>query len=167
MRTARLLLGVSALILATGSAAHAPAFKHALAALAGVKLSAGMAGSVKALWLADSTTCLTIAAIFALVAVRPGRCGAGNPACAGAGKIACTHTRIAGQLAMPIALIPAFTGIFIYEFLGNFYAGHLMIIAAASSFVAGLLLWQPFFFDLHQHGVFRVDHLDDRSPRVL
>jgi hypothetical protein len=147
MRIARLLLGVSALILATGSAAHALAFKHALAALAGVKLSAGMAGSFKALWLADSTTCLTIAAIFALVAVRP--------------------SKIAGQLAMAIALIPAFTGIFIYEFLGNFYAGHLMIIAAASAFVAGLLLWQPLFLDLHQHGVLGVDHLDDRSPRVL
>jgi len=147
MRTARLLLGVSALILATGSAAHALAFKHALAALAGVKLSAGMAGSFKALWLADSTTCLTIAAIFALVAVRP--------------------SKIAAQLAMPIALIPAFTGIFIYEFLGNFYAGHLMIIAAASAFIAGLLLWQPLLLDLHQHRVLGVDHLDDRSPRVL
>jgi hypothetical protein len=147
MRTARLLLGVSALILATGSAAHALAFKHALAALATVKLSAGMAGAFKALWLADSTTCLTIAAIFALVAVRP--------------------SKIAGQLAMLIALIPAFTGIFIYEFLGNFYAGHLMIIAAGSAFIAGLLLWQPLLLDLHKHGVFGVDHLDDRSPRVL
>src|SRR5258708_33537187 len=146
MRTARLLLSVSALILATGSAAHALAFKHALAALAGVKLSVGMAGSFKALWLADSTTCLTIAAIFALVAVRP--------------------SKIAGQLAMPIALIPAFTGIFIYKFLGNFYAGHLMIIAAASGLIAGLLLWQPLLLDLHQNGVLGGDHLHHRSPPV-
>jgi hypothetical protein len=147
MRTARLLLGFSALILATGSAAHALAFKHALAALATVKLSIGMAGSFKALWLADSTTCLTVAAIFAFIAVRP--------------------SKIAGQLAMLTALIPAFTGILIYEFLGNFYAGHMMMAAAASAFLAGLLLRQPLLLDLHQNGVLGIDHLDHRSPRVL
>jgi hypothetical protein len=135
------------LILATGAAAHALAFKRALAALATVKLSAGMAGSFKALWLADSTTCLTVAAIFAFIAVRP--------------------SRIAGGLAMLVALIPAFTGIFIYEFLGNFYAGHMMVLAAASAFIAGLLLRQPPLLDLHKHGVLGIDHLHDRSSRVL
>ncbi len=147
MRKTRLLLAFSSLILATGAAAHALAFKHALAALATVKLSAGMAGSFKALWLADSTTCLTVAAIFAFVAARP--------------------SKIAGQLAMLVALIPAFTGIFIYEFLGNFYAGHMMILAAASAFVAGVLLRQSLLLDLHEHGVLGVNHLHDRSSRVL
>ena len=147
MRTTRVLLAFSSLILAAGAIAHALAFKRALAALGAVNLSAGMSGAFKALWLADSTTCLTVAAMCVFVAVRP--------------------SKIGGQLAMLVALIPAFTGLFIYRFLGNFYAGHMMMAAAASAFVAGLLLRKPLFFDLHQHGVLGIDHLDDRSARVL
>src|SRR6266516_590836 len=71
MRSAKILLVFSALILATGAVAHALAFRHALSALATVKLSAGMSGSFKALWLADSTTCMTAAVIFILIAARP------------------------------------------------------------------------------------------------
>ena len=147
MRTARFLVGFSTLIMAAGSVAHALAFRKALAALGAVNLSHAMAGAFKALWLADSTTCMTVAAIFAFVAVRP--------------------SKIAGQFAILVALIPLFTGIFIYTFLGNFYAGHLMIAAAASAIVAGFLLRQPLLLDLHENGVLGVDHLDDRSARVL
>ena len=38
---------------------------------------------------------------------------------------------------MLVALIPAATALFIYIFLGNFYAGHMMLAAAAAAFIAG------------------------------
>ena len=147
MRTARLLLGFSAFIMAIGGAAHALAFRKAAEALASVNLPHAMAAAFKALWLADSTTSLTVAAVFAFVAARP--------------------SKISGQLAMVVALVPAFTGIFIYTFLGNFYAGHMMIAAAASAVLGGSLLRKTLLLDLHEHGVFGIDHLDHRSVRVL
>jgi hypothetical protein len=41
---------------------------------------------------------------------------------------------------MVIALIPAATAVLIYGFLGPFYAGHMLLAAAAAAFLAGLLL---------------------------
>ena len=113
----RILLGFSSLVLTLGAAAHALAFRKALTTLAGVDISPGMSGSFKALWLADSTTCVIVATIFLIVAVRP--------------------SSAAGWLTMIVALIPAATALFIYIFLGNFYAGHMLLVAAATAFIAG------------------------------
>ena len=40
---------------------------------------------------------------------------------------------------MLLALVPGFTAILIYVFLGNFYAGHMLLAAAIAAFLAGLL----------------------------
>ena len=113
----RILLGFSSLVLTVGAAAHARAFGKALTTLGAVNISHGMSGSFKALWLADSTTCITVAVIFCFVALRP--------------------SAPAGWLTMLVALIPAATALFIYIFLGNFYAGHMLLVAAATAFIAG------------------------------
>jgi len=113
----RILLAFASLVLTLGAAAHARAFGKALAVLGAVHIAPGMSGSFKALWLADSTTLITVAAIFSLVALRP--------------------SATAGWLTMLVALIPAGTALFIYIFLGNFYAGHLLLAASAAAFIAG------------------------------
>jgi hypothetical protein len=116
----RLLLAVSALILALGAVLHAKAFPTAAAArIDASSLPVFLGGELKALWLADSTTLLATAAILSLAAVRP--------------------TAASGWLLMLVALIPAATAVMIYAFLGGFYAGHLLMAAAAMAFVAGLM----------------------------
>ena len=118
-RAPKFLFAFASAVLALGGIAHAAVFGKALAALANADIRPAYAGAFKALWLADSTTCITVAAIFAYIALRP--------------------SVAAGRLAMMLAFVPAFTAIFIYVFLGNFYAGHMMLAAAMAAFLAGLL----------------------------
>jgi hypothetical protein len=116
----RFLLAVSSLVLALGSVAHAAAFSRAATALSMPGLPPFIAGSSKALWLSDSSTLLIVAVAFALIALRP--------------------AAASGAVVMVIALIPAATAVLIYRFLGPFYAGHMLLAAAAAAFLAGLLL---------------------------
>jgi len=118
-RPPKLLFAFASAILALGGIAHATVFGKALTALANADIRPAMAGAFKALWLADSTTCITVAVTFAYIALRP--------------------SVIAGRLAMLLALVPGFTAILIYVFLGNFYAGHMLLAAAIAAFLAGLL----------------------------
>ena len=116
--TPRFLLAISSLLSAAGGAMHAAAFRRALAAIAASDLPRFYAGSSKGLWLADSATLFILAAIFALIAVRP--------------SIA---TR---PLLILVSLIPAATAFMLYTFLGNFFAGHLLLAIAVLVFVASL-----------------------------
>ncbi len=115
----RLLLGGSSLILALGGPAHASAFNKAAVLLAAANLPPFYAGSFKALWLADSSTLLTLAVTFALIAVRPA--AASRP------------------VVLLLALIPAATAGLVYCFVGSFLAAHLLMAAALAAFAAGLL----------------------------
>jgi len=67
----RLLLALSAVILIAGWLMHARAFGKTLSALAASNLGAFYANSLKALWLIDSATLITLAVVFALIAARP------------------------------------------------------------------------------------------------
>jgi hypothetical protein len=116
----RLLLGFSSLILALGAFIHAAAFSRALAAIAKSNLPPFFGTSLKALWLADSTTSLILAATFGLIAARPS-----------------AATR---SVVLLLALIPTATAVLIYTFLGGFFAGHFLVVPAAAAFVAGLRL---------------------------
>jgi hypothetical protein len=116
----RLLLGFSSLILALGAFVHAAAFGKALAAIGRSDLAPFFGTCLKALWLADSTTCLILAATFALIAARPA-----------------VATR---PLVLLLALIPTATAVLIYTFLGGFFAGHFLLVPAVAAFVAGLRL---------------------------
>ncbi len=117
-RTPRLLLAVSSLLSAVGGAMHAIAFRKALTAVDASNLPRFYGGSSKGLWLADSATLFILAAIFGVVAARPS-----------------TGTR---PILMLVALIPAATAILLYTFLGNFFAGHLLLVIAALAFFAGV-----------------------------
>lgn len=116
----RLLLAIAAAFLAFGGAVHALAFRKAAAAVAASNLATFYGNALKGLWLIDSATLVTLAAAFALIAVRP--------AMASGGVIAL------------LALIPAATAAFLYYFIGAFAPAHLLLAAAALAFSAGLLL---------------------------
>lgn len=96
---------------------HAAAFRKALVAIDGSNLPNFYGGSSKGLWLADSTTLFILAAIFGLLAARPS-----------------VGTR---PMVILVAFIPAATAILLYTFLGNFFAGHILLAIAALAFVAG------------------------------
>lgn len=117
-RTPRFLLASSSLLSALGGTIHAAAFRKALAAINASDLPRFYGGSSKGLWLADSATLFILAALFGLIAARPS-----------------TATR---PLVILVALIPAATAILLYTFLGNFFAGHLLLAIAALAFLAGL-----------------------------
>src|SRR4051794_11660900 len=109
-RTPRLLLTISSLLSALGGILHASAFGKTLDAIAASRLPHFYAGGYKGLWLADSATLLILAGLFGFVAARPS-----------------TATR---PVLIFAALIPAATAVLLYIFLGNFFAGHLLLAVA-------------------------------------
>jgi hypothetical protein len=120
MRASKIILAVCSLLLVIGALAHARAFRGASVALGNAKLPAIYRQDFKVLWLADSATLFTVAALFAAIAARPS---------------AASRT-----VVMLIAVIPAATGVLIYIFVGNFYAGHLLLGTAAAAALAGFRL---------------------------
>src|SRR5262249_44964870 len=121
MRFSRVILTICSLLLAFGGVAHGRAFPGALAAIAKAdNLAAFYRNDFKVLWLADSTTLFTVAALFAMVAIRP--------------------SSASRALVFVIALIPAATAIMIYVFVGGFYAAHLLMSIAIAASVAALKL---------------------------
>ena len=113
----RFLLGSAALLSALGGAIHAAAFRKATIALGASNLPGFYAGSAKGLWLSDSATLLILAAVFAILALRP--------------------SLASQQVVMLIALIPAATAVMLYAFLGNFFAGHLLLVIATLASLGG------------------------------
>jgi len=116
--TPRLLLAFSSFLSAVSGAIHAAAFGKALPAFSTSNLPRLYRGSSKALWLEDSAVLFILAAVFALIAIRPS-----------------TATR---PVVMLVALIPAVTAVLIYTFLGNFFAGHFLLAIALPALFAGL-----------------------------
>lgn len=115
----KILLWVSAAILAFGSVMHARAFKGAQAAIAESNLPVFYAGALQALWMIDSATLLIMAIAFVLIAMRP--------------------FMTSGIVVSVLALIPAATAGLIYYFVGPFLPAHLLVMGAALAFGAGLL----------------------------
>jgi hypothetical protein len=113
---ARILLGTASFILGLSGLAHALAFKRALSAVTASGLAPFYGGSFLALWLIDSANCLILAALFAFMVAHP--IGATRP------------------VVFALALLPAASAMLIYRFLGNFYAGHLLLAAAIAALVA-------------------------------
>ena len=109
----------AALVLAVGAIMHAAAFQKIQEALFASNLSPLPADYLKVLWLANSATCLLVAAFFVSMAANP----------ANANHFA----------ALLVALIPAATAVMIYVFIGGLIGGHLLLAAALSA-IAGTLL---------------------------
>ncbi len=116
----RWLLASAAALLLLGAVMHTSAFARTRAAVAASNLAAFFGQSLKALWLIDSMTLLTLAVVFGLVAARP--------------------TLASGAVVALLALVPAATTMLLYSFIGGgFFPAHLLLLAAALAFVAGLL----------------------------
>ncbi len=105
----RLLLAFSSLCLAAGGAVHALAFPKAAMVAEHSTLPAFFTAAFKGLWLSDSASCVALAIAFGSIAACP---------------------RIASRsLIVLLALAPlAFAGV-IFATMGNFFAGHLMLLA--------------------------------------
>lgn len=117
----RLLLALSALIMAAGGLLHARAFDKTVAAVANSNLAIFYANSLKALWLIDSATLLTLALVFGLIAIRPS-----------------LATR---PVIIVLAIVPAATSFFLYKFIGSFVPAHMLMCAAIAA-LAGGMFWR-------------------------
>ena len=118
----RLLLTLAAAIFLLGALMHAIAFTKASSLLGASTLKTFFSGELRALWLADSTTLLGLALVFALIAARP--------------------TWASRPLILASSWIPAATTALLYVFLGPFYAAHMLLAATLMVIVSGLLLPQ-------------------------
>ena len=114
----RLLLVFAALLLVAGSVLHGMAFNRAVAAISASNLPALFGNILKVFWLADSTTMVLLAAVFGLLAARP--------------------SAASRSVVALLALVPASLAVLIYTFLGNFFAGHILVVVAAAVFLADL-----------------------------
>jgi hypothetical protein len=114
----RWLLIVAAVLLLFGAAMHTLAFPRTMAAATASNLPGFFSQSLKALWLIDSVTLIVLGVVFALVAVRP--------------------ALASGIVVALVALVPLGTAILLYTFLGWFIPAHLLLLAGALSFAAGV-----------------------------
>ena len=120
MNIPRILLALTAVILALGGAMHAAAFKKMLSAVEASNLQPFYANSLKGLWLIDAATLLIFAIIFALIAAQP--------------------TYASKYVIVLLALGPAATALLLYRFIGNFLPAHMLLAAAALAIIAALRL---------------------------
>jgi len=115
----RWLLFVAAVLLLFGAAMHTLAFPRTVTAATASNLPIFFSQSLKALWLIDSVTLVVLGTAFALVAVRP--------------------ALASGMMLALLALVPLGTAILLYAFLGSFIPAHLLLLAGALSFAAGVM----------------------------
>ena len=107
----RLSLALSGLIMLAGALMHAAAYGRTDAAVSASNLSSFFAGSLRALWLIDSTALFTLGVVFAAVAARP---------------------QLASRpVVILLAAIPAATALLLYKFIGSTFAPAHMLLAAA------------------------------------
>ena len=99
---------------------HASAFKKMLAAVDLSNLQPFYGNSLKGLWLIDAATLISLAIVFAVIAAQP----------ALASK----------YVIVLLAIVPAVTAFFLYQFIGNFLPAHMLLAAAITAVVAGLRL---------------------------
>jgi hypothetical protein len=118
-RLPRILLVLAALLLGGGGVFNALAFRKALPVIAGSNLPAFDAHALEALWLIDSTTLLSVALFYLYIVMRP----------AGASRTA----------LLLVTLVPLATALLIYNFVGNFLPGHILIVATLLATVAAIL----------------------------
>jgi len=117
-RFARILLTLSAAILALGGLMHVRAYGKAAEAVAASNVPAFYGSSLKALWLIDSATLIVLAVVFALIAARP--------------------ILTAGVVIVLLALIPAATAAMLYCFIGMFLPAHALMASAILAALSGL-----------------------------
>ena len=118
----RLLLAFSSLCLVAGGAVHALAFPKAAIVADRSNLPAFFSGALKGLWLCDSITSVALAMAFGSIAAFPGM--------------------TSRSLVVLLALAPLAFAAAIFATMGNFFAGHLMLLAGTAALMGGALPWQ-------------------------
>lgn len=116
---ARILLAFSAIVLAIGAWIHTAGFERMSAGLAKSDLNPFLGRGLKVLWLQDSTIAIVLAIVFAVVAMRP----------AAAKK----------PVIVLLALVPVITAVLTYHFIGNFFGGHIFLVAGVAAILGCLL----------------------------
>ena len=115
----RILLAFAAIVLATGAWIHTAGFDRMSAAVAKSDLAPFIGKGLKVLWLQDSTIAIVLATVFAVVAIRP----------AAASK----------PVIVLLALVPVITAALTYYFIGNFFGGHIFLVAGIAAILGALL----------------------------
>jgi hypothetical protein len=113
------LLILSAIVLAAGGSLHALAYAKASEAADHSTLPPFFQSALKGLWLSDSLSSLSLAVALAGIAAYP---------------------RLAAKpLVLVLALTPVASAAALFSTMGNFFAGYLMLIAAASALLGATL----------------------------
>ena len=115
----RILIGQSAAVLLAAGAIHAAAFPAAAPIIDQATLPSSLRQAYKALWLVDSTNLTTLALLYAFVAFRP--------------------SAMSREAVLLSALAPLAGAILLYSYMGNFFAGHLMLVSWALATVGAML----------------------------
>ena len=115
----RILFAFSALLLVFGAWIHTSAFGRVSAAVARSDLPAFFGKGFRVLWLQDSALQIIFAIVFGILAIRP----------AAAPK----------WIVIMLALLLLTTVALVYYFIGNFIAGHLILVAAVAAILGALL----------------------------
>jgi hypothetical protein len=115
----RILLAFSAIVLAAGAWIHTAGFDRMSAGVAKSDLNPFLSKGFKVLWLQDSTIAAVLAVVFVVVAIRP----------AAASK----------PVIVLLAFVPVVTAAVTYYFIGNFFGGHIFLLAGVTAIVGCLL----------------------------
>jgi hypothetical protein len=116
---ARLLLAFSSLCLASGGVVHALAFPKAATVAEHSALPAFFSAAFNGLWLNDSVASVALALAFGSIAAFPGMASR--------------------SLVLLLALAPLAFATAIFATMGNFFAGHLMLLAGTAALIGGAL----------------------------
>jgi hypothetical protein len=115
----RALLAFCALVLASGGAMHALAFRGASSIADQSALPAFFVGAFKGLWLSDSASSLIFALLFAFIAMHPGW--------------------VRRPLLWLLSVAPIIFAAVIFSTMGSFFAGYLMLLSGGAALLgAGL-----------------------------
>lgn len=115
----RFLLAFSSLCLAAGGAVHALAFPKAATVAEHSTLPPFFSAAFQGLWLCDSITSVALALAFGSIAAFPGMASR--------------------SLVVLLALAPLAFASAIFATMGNFFAGHLMLLAGTAALIGGAL----------------------------
>lgn len=115
----RILFSISAILLAVGAHFHTSAFGKTAAAVADSNLPTFLGNGLKVLWLQDSVITNVLAIIFATVAVKP--------------------SAAPKWILIVLALVPIITAGLVYHFIGNFFGGHIFLVAGIAAIFGALL----------------------------
>lgn len=113
------LLAFSATVLAIGAWIHTAGFDRMSAGVAKSDLNPFLGRGIKVLWLQDSTIAIILAIVFAVVAIRP--------------------AAVSKPVIVLLALVPVITAALTYHFIGNFFGGHIFLVAGVAAILGGLL----------------------------